>query len=91
MDFKNIFESEDNKELALKWLTNKFGDRYKFKYNPLLNDIQKTFSASIEDKEFTIQAKKYDTNGDGEPDTVQFKIIVDEDEDPEAQEPEEEF
>ncbi len=79
MHFREIIlEAEDkNVRLALQWLKLKFGKKYNFKYKPDLNDDTKRYPVSIKDNEFVIAGKKYDTNGDGEPDTVLFKIIHD--------------
>ncbi len=79
MTFKEYIKEDQNEYLpsALKWLKSKFGDKYTFKHTPKLNDIDKTYSASIDGKEFTIAGKKYDTDSDGKIDTVAFKIIID--------------
>ena len=81
MKFIHIFLESDYIDSALKWLKNKFGDKYNFKHSPSLNNIDKSYAVSIDGKEFTIVGKKYDTNGDGEKDTVLFKIIIDEEKD----------
>lgn len=82
MKFKEfIQEAEDkNVKLALQWLKLKFGKKYNFKYKPDLNDSTKSYPVSIKGTEFVIKGKKFDTNGDGEPDTVLFKITYDHDE-----------
>ncbi len=66
--------------LAMKWLKSKFGDEFEFKHKQNLSEIGKTYYASIDGKEFGIAGKKFDTTGDGEADTVLFKILPDEEE-----------
>jgi len=61
--------------LAMQWLKAKFGDNYEFKHKQQLSEIGKTYYAAVNGEEFGISGKKYDTTGDGKPDTVLFKII----------------
>ena len=74
------FDQKPLVPLAMKWLKQKFGEEFEFKHKPNLSEIGKTYFASIDGKEFGIAGKRYDTTGDGEPDTVLFKILPDEDE-----------
>ncbi len=76
MKFKDYLleQQEEYLSSALKWLKLKFKDKYKFKHQPNLEDYDKSYNCSIDDKEFTIRGRKYDTDGDGTPDTVLFKI-----------------
>lgn len=73
---------------ALKWLDGKYGaDIYTFK------DIEgmemsgnkiKTYDINVGEKTYKINLRKFDSNGDGEQDTVGFDIL------PDAEEKEEE-
>ena len=76
-----LFEAAKEERLALKWLKNKFKSKYTFKYNQGLKDIDKRFAVSMNNQEFEIGCKKYDTNGDDTMDTIVFKIIQNENED----------
>jgi len=78
---KSSFDQKPLVPLAMKWLKKKFGDEFEFKHKANLSEIGKTYYASIDGKEFGIAGKKYDTTGDGDADTVLFKILPDEEED----------
>ena len=84
MKFKDYlseeFEQKDLKASAEKWLKQKFGDEYEFVHKPNLTDGDKTYHCSIDGKQFSISGRKYDTDGDGSPDTVGYKIINSEEE-----------
>jgi len=77
------FDAKSLVPLAMKWLKAKFGDEFIFKHKQNLTEIGKTYYASIDGKEFGIAGKKFDTDGDGDPDTVLFKILPDEEEEKE--------
>jgi len=74
------FDAKKLVPLAMKWLKSKFGDEFSFKHKQNLSEVGKTYFASIDGKEFGIAGKKFDTTGDGEADTVLFKILPDEEE-----------
>jgi len=73
------FNQEDYKPQALKWLKNKFGDKFEFIHKPNLSNADKTYHCSEDQKQFSIAGRKYDTNGDDRPDTVAYKILPAED------------
>jgi hypothetical protein len=84
------FNQEKYVKLAMKWLEAKFPNekyRFKFKHNPNLSGDLKAYHVSIDGNEFEISGKKFDTSGDGEDDTVVFRINPIE----EPDEPEETF
>ena len=89
MSFKHYINEEFNQEefvkAAAEWLKGKFGDSYEFIHKPNLNDPDKTYYASIYGKHFGITGKRFDTNGDGNVDTILYKII---NSDQEEEEPE---
>jgi hypothetical protein len=69
--------------LALKWLKQKFPfdtHGYVFKHNPKLLEPTKSYDISIENKEFVIAGRLFDTNSDGTKDTVVFRINPSEEE-----------
>jgi hypothetical protein len=86
MNFKEtIIQEAENKEfdqekyvkLATKWLEVKFPKDYhgfEFKHNPNLGGELKSYHVSVDGNEFEIAGKKFDTSGDGDPDTVVFRI-----------------
>ena len=84
-----MFNQEDYKDKAEQWLKDKYGDKYTYKFKPKLTDPDKVIYASDGENEFGIAGKKFDTNGDGNPDTILFKILPIEEED--SPEEEEEF
>jgi hypothetical protein len=71
---KSEFDQTKYVPLAMKWLKNKFGDDFNFKHNAKLSEIGRSYHVSVDDKEFIISGKAFDTTDDGKPDTVVFKI-----------------
>ena len=71
-------DSEEQKKLlplALKWLKNRFGDGFNFKHNPKLNvPNMKSYNVSVDNKEFILSGRGFDTSEDGKVDTVLFRI-----------------
>lgn len=69
------FDQKSYLKDALEWLEKKFPDHgFEFKHKPNLVNATKTYSASINGKEFDIAGRLMDTNSDGTKDTVLFKI-----------------
>ena len=89
MRFKTFLESFDQTPLvplAMKWMKNKWPEdkfNYTFKHNPKLSNPSKSFYVSVDGKEFEIAGKLFDTSGDGEKDTVVFRINPAEEDEPE--------
>ena len=71
---KSEFNQSDYVKDAEEWLKDKFGDKFTFKHVENLSAIGKTYHASINDKEFMISGKSFDTTGDNEIDTVLYRI-----------------
>jgi hypothetical protein len=76
-------EAEFNQEAfvssAMKWLKDKFGEKYEFIHKPKLsNGNNKYFNASQDGKQFTIVARKHNTEYTNPKDTIIFKIEPDE-------------
>jgi len=75
---KEEFESKAYEKLALKWLENKYGkDLYTFKFIPNMDmngEKVKVYDVSVDNKEFALNLKLFDTNGDGSADTLGFDI-----------------
>ncbi len=80
------FNQEEHVKDAEEWLEDRFGDQFTFKHTPNLSEIGKTYHASINDKEFMISGKSFDTTGDNQIDTVLYRIDSIEEE-PEEKEP----
>jgi len=86
MSFKEFFKQPITEEfdqtqfveLAKKWLLTKFPKEeygYEFEHNPRLEvPDMKQYNAYIDGKAFLIIGKAFDTNSNGEKDTVIFKI-----------------
>lgn len=81
MKFKSYLQEEFDQQSCLKdakeWLAKKFPKEdfgFTFKHKPNLTNSTKTYSASINGKEFDILGRLMDSNSDGTKDTVLFKI-----------------
>ena len=79
MNFKTYLTEEFDQSAylddAMEWLKQKFPDNgFKFKHKPNLTNDTKTYSVSINNKEFDIAGRLMDTNSDGKKDTVLFRI-----------------
>lgn len=79
MRFKTFLTEEFNQEEylddAIEWLEKKFADHdFTYKHKPKLTNDTKTYSVSINDKEFDISGRLMDSNSDGTKDTVLFRI-----------------
>ena len=80
-DMAQDIEAQNNLEdAAIAWLEAKFNRsgeavKYKFVFRPNLQVFSKEYQASHNGQEFTIQGTRFDTIGDGQPDTVAFKIV----------------
>jgi hypothetical protein len=71
---QNVFSAS-----AIKWLKDKFGEKYEFIHKPNLSDgDNKHFNASQDGKQFTIIARKHNTEYTNPKDTIIFKIEPDE-------------
>lgn len=86
MNFKNYKllkeEEEINKEGikdALVWLKNKYGEElYTFKNMPNMKmdgTKIKTYDINVGEETYQLNLRKFDSNGDGEMDTVGFDVI----------------
>ena len=89
-----LVEEFDQKALlpyAIKWLEKKFPKEefgYTFKHVENVTNITKTYSVSIEGKEFDIEGRIFDANNSGEEDAgdvVQFKIVSSQEDEPEEE------
>ena len=69
------FDQTKLKSKALKWLKAKWTDSYDFIHKPNLTDGDKTFHVSQDGEQFSIVGRRYDSNGDGEKNSVAFKIV----------------
>ena len=84
MRFKDYISEEFNAEalvpLALKWLKKKFPeDKFGFTFKHMQNvtNTTKTYSVTVDGKEFDLEGRIFDANGSGKEDkgdVVQFKI-----------------
>lgn len=74
-DVNSKFDQKAFLDDALEWLEKKFPDNgFTFKHKENLTNDTKTYSVSINDKEFDIAGRLMDTNSDGNADTVLFRI-----------------
>ena len=72
---------EENKQAvedATKWMTNKYQDKYEFKYVPnmiVAGEKYKSYDISVGDNMYKLNLRKFDSNGDGEGDTLAFDVM----------------
>ena len=84
------FDQKKLLPLAMKWLKTKFPEDeygFTFKHTPNVTNTTKTYSVTVDGKEFDIEGRIFDMNGNDKEDkgdVVQFKI------NPTEEEPEDE-
>lgn len=80
--YKTVLLEEFNKEKAVKdalqWMKNKYGeDLYTFKHieNLDMNGTKvKTYDINVGEESYKLNLRKFDSNGDGESDTLGFDV-----------------
>jgi len=89
MTFKQYKKTSINEEFdeakavkdALQWMENKYGsDMYKFKnIENMKMDGEKTksYDITVGENTYTLNLKKFDSNGDGNLDTLGFDVLPD--------------
>ncbi len=74
------FNTETAKKDALKWLANKYGELFTFKHIEKMEmggDNTKTYDIVVGENTYKLNLRKFDSNGDGDMDTVGFDIEPD--------------
>jgi hypothetical protein len=82
MNFREYIKEEFDQTVAVKdaltWLKNKYGaDTFTFKHieNMVANGSKtKSYDITIGDNVYLLNLRKFDSNGDGTPDTVGFDV-----------------
>lgn len=84
MNFREYINEKDTKDTsspaikdALKWLKNKYGDRFTFKHIDGMvasGANTRSYDITINDNVYQLNLRKFDSNGDGQSDTIGFDV-----------------
>jgi len=82
-NYKSVILTEEEADAqsqkdALQWLHNKYGEElYTFKYVDNLSmegEKTKTYDIAVGENEYILDLKKFDSNNDGDADTVAYNV-----------------